>query len=129
MRKRFLKDGRGSAAVETAMVLPLFLLMVFGFFEFGRIYWIQSTMNNAVTAAGRYAMLNVSATTSQIQTQAQANVVGMPAATIAFSVSTSASGGVNYATINASYAYQAASGLIPSIRTITLTRQITVPRV
>ena len=64
MRQRFLGIGRafarsvsGNAAVETAVVLPVFLLMVFGIMEFGRAYWIWNTVQLAVGDANRYAMV------------------------------------------------------------------------
>jgi len=49
-------DGEaGSTTVEMAIVLPLFLLLVFGIFEFGRIWLIVNTMNHATREALRLA--------------------------------------------------------------------------
>ena len=48
----------GAAAVETALVLPVFLLCVFGISEIGRALWIQSTLQYAVEDAARCAAIN-----------------------------------------------------------------------
>ena len=45
----------GSTIVEMAFVLPLFLLLTFGIFEFGRAWLIVNTMNHATREAVRLA--------------------------------------------------------------------------
>lgn len=56
---RPLRRGKeeGSAAIETAIVLPVLLLFVIGSVEFGRAFWTYHTMSLAVEEAGRYAMV------------------------------------------------------------------------
>lgn len=61
MRRRGTPFGRaeeGVTAIEFAIVMPVFLLLVFGVFEFGRAFWIWNTMQVAVDEGGRYAMIN-----------------------------------------------------------------------
>ena len=41
--------------METAFVLPVFLLLTFGIFEFGRAWLIVNTMNHATREAARLA--------------------------------------------------------------------------
>ncbi|PWG03734.1 TadE/TadG family type IV pilus assembly protein [Sphingosinicella humi] len=43
----------GSAAVEAAFLLPLFMLALLGTFEMARVGWAQSTLNFAVQEAAR----------------------------------------------------------------------------
>lgn len=45
---------RGQALLETAVTLPLLLLVLFGLFEFGRIGQVISTLNQGAEAAARY---------------------------------------------------------------------------
>jgi Flp pilus assembly protein TadG len=47
---------RGQATVEFAMVAPLYFLLVFGIIEFGRIFYVELTLQNAVRQAGRFAV-------------------------------------------------------------------------
>jgi len=39
--RRFRADPRGVVAVEFALVIPVFLLMTYGFMELGRMLFIQ----------------------------------------------------------------------------------------
>jgi Flp pilus assembly protein TadG len=50
-------NEEGSAAIETAIVLPVLLLFAIGSVEFGRGLWTYHTMLLAVEEAGRYAMV------------------------------------------------------------------------
>ena len=43
----------GTTAVETALVLPVFLLFVFGMVELGRVVFVQHVLNSACRKAAR----------------------------------------------------------------------------
>ncbi len=61
--KRLRGNGEaGSTIVEMALILPLFLLLVFGIFEFGRAWLIINTMNHAAREAVRLAVVTPSLT-------------------------------------------------------------------
>jgi Flp pilus assembly protein TadG len=47
---------RGQTLVEFALVAPLFLLLVCAMADFGRMFYVQMTLQNAVRQAGRFAM-------------------------------------------------------------------------
>src|SRR5208283_5944653 len=53
---RIFMGRQGEGGVEFAVVLPLFLLLMFALIDFGRWYWIRETLENAVRQAGRYAV-------------------------------------------------------------------------
>jgi Flp pilus assembly protein TadG len=57
------RKRRGAAAVEFAVVAPLFFLMVFGMLEFGRMVMVQQILTNASREGARKAVLNGSTTT------------------------------------------------------------------
>lgn len=60
MGKRIRKTRhkrRGAAAVEMAMVAPLFLLIIFSLVEFGRTFMVQQMMVNAAREGARAAVL------------------------------------------------------------------------
>jgi cell division protein FtsB len=61
-------ERRGTATVETALVLPLLLLFFFGIFEYGQYLSVQQVIENAARSGARYAVVNTStATTAQVQ--------------------------------------------------------------
>jgi Flp pilus assembly protein TadG len=56
MTKR-LRNERGAALLETAITLPLVLLVSVGIFEFGRAYQVQQVLTNAAREGARVACL------------------------------------------------------------------------
>ena len=59
-------DHGGNAAVEFALLIPITLLLIFGVYQFGRIYWIENTLQFAAEQGGRYLMATPSASASQV---------------------------------------------------------------
>jgi Flp pilus assembly protein TadG len=52
-RRRSMRDQRGVAVVEFALVLPLLLLLLFGIVEFGMILYDKAVITSASRAAAR----------------------------------------------------------------------------
>jgi Flp pilus assembly protein TadG len=52
-----LRNRRGSAVVETALVLPFLLLLVFGITEFGRAWMTVNILQTASREAARLAVV------------------------------------------------------------------------
>lgn len=52
-----LGRARGAALLETALILPLVLLVVVGIFEFGRAYQTWQVLTNAAREGARVAVL------------------------------------------------------------------------
>jgi len=68
---------RGSVAVETGIVLPLFLLMVLGTFEYSRFIMLRNLADNAVREGARAAVVHTyDYTTSQIQSEVTSKLAG-----------------------------------------------------
>jgi Flp pilus assembly protein TadG len=113
----------GAAAVEFALVFPLFITFVLGIMETGRLYRLWDTVHYAVVAAARCASINATlcGTSAQIATYAAGNAIGLalPAGKTAsqiFTVST-ASCGIK---VSASWPFQyVAVGLFPYSVTVT----------
>lgn len=49
------RKEKGAVAVEFALVLPVFLMLVLGIFEFGRAFNIQVSLSEAARESARYA--------------------------------------------------------------------------
>jgi Flp pilus assembly protein TadG len=50
---RFWRDKSGAHAVEFALVFPLFMLILFGTVEFGRMLWTSHAIHDAAIATAR----------------------------------------------------------------------------
>ena len=61
------RNRRGVAAVEFALVVPLFLLLVFGMIEIGRGIMVSQILTNAAREGAREAILEGS-TTGRVET-------------------------------------------------------------
>jgi Flp pilus assembly protein TadG len=67
MKKRnqfdLLRDERGSSLVELALILPSFVLLLFGAVDFGRAYYLATEVAGAAHAAAEYGSRNPTDTT------------------------------------------------------------------
>ena len=52
------KERQGTAVVEFALVAPLFILLVFGMIEYGRMVMVQQILTNASREGARRAVLD-----------------------------------------------------------------------
>ncbi|MBJ6751041.1 TadE family protein [Geomonas anaerohicana] len=52
-----MKYQKGQALVETAIVIPILILLVMGLFEFGRYLYLRNTLTSAARAAVRTAVV------------------------------------------------------------------------
>jgi hypothetical protein len=52
------RTAAGQALVEFSLVLPFFLLLLIGIFDFGRIVWARNALENAAREAARYAIVH-----------------------------------------------------------------------
>jgi hypothetical protein len=64
---RSFRRQRGAAAVEFAVVAPVFVLLIFGMIEYGRMVMVQQMLTNASREGARRAVLE-GATESDVRT-------------------------------------------------------------
>jgi Flp pilus assembly protein TadG len=96
------KQRRGAAAVEFAMILPVFFTLVMGMIEVGRGIMVSQILENAARNAARMAILDNTANSSVISTTqsfvASAAGVGNNDTTVTISVN--GSSGASLSTAN-----------------------------
>jgi hypothetical protein len=51
---------KGTTALEFALVLPVFLILVLGIFDFGRYFFVQHTIQYATREGARFALVGKS---------------------------------------------------------------------
>lgn len=90
---RLLGDRTGAAAVEFALVVPAFLLLLIGIMEFGRLMWTQNALHYAVEEAARCSAVDTTVCTSTSTTQSFAAArSGLAFATSVFAVTKTSCG-------------------------------------
>ena len=78
IRPRF-KSDRGTAAIEFALVLPLFLLILFAILQFGFIFFVWNDMQNAAREGARRLSVDNSISEAQAETIVNNWLVRWPA--------------------------------------------------
>ncbi len=125
--KKFKKSELGAAAIEMALVFPLFILFVLGIIEFSRAYWILHTMQLAIEEAARYATINTTAYDSAVISKAQENLYGFNSSQFTITSASQNVSGVTYKVITASYQFNSVVPNLLPFNGITLTRSISAP--
>ena len=70
MRNRLIRNQRGAALLETAITLPIILLVSVAIFEFGRAYQTWQVLTNAAREGARVAVIT-GTTDAQVKTAVQ----------------------------------------------------------
>lgn len=75
--KRSLRDCEsGATAVELALVLPMFITLLFGIFNYGWAMYCGGEVRNAVEQASRLLIEDPDATLEELRTAVAANLHG-----------------------------------------------------
>jgi len=136
----------GAAAIEFALVLPVFILFMLGLAEFGRLFWVQVSLRLAVEQTARYAMAEYSresfsnadfATwfntwTPSLEARAPDQIFGWDPSEIIFTATTEAAASptdIDYVTIQATYTLQLLFDVVPGFSEKTLTATSRTPLV
>jgi Flp pilus assembly protein TadG len=53
------RSAGGQSAVEFALIVPIFLLLVFGVMDFGRMLFVQENVQQAINLGARYASTGI----------------------------------------------------------------------
>jgi Flp pilus assembly protein TadG len=123
----FLKNDQGAMMAEFALVGPLLLLLVFGVFETGHLYYIRSNLQHAVYQGGRYAMVNVTASNSVISQKVRDNVTAVNASDVTVTVQDQIVSSKPYKQISLDYNFSSAAGSLLNYRNIPISVQSSVP--
>ena len=127
---KYLKNQDGATAVEFAIVAILFLSFVFGIIEAGRIFWTWNTLQYSVEQAGRYALVNTDATSSEIEDVIISNMQGIQVdpANMTTTITTVTLSDINFIEISAEYNFTALTDFLPAeFNSITLSADTRMP--
>lgn len=102
-------DQHGGAAIEFAILGPVFFAILLGIVEMGRMFYVRQSLEYATEEAARYYMLNSTAATSAVTTtlrNAMAGGMG-PSISVGYTDTASCNGkaSVTCTLITATYTY------------------------
>ena len=126
--KQVARCQKGVSALELAVTLPIFCLVLGGIFDFGRYYWARNAMQFALEETARYAMVKQVSDTSSVQTYLRARVDGVPTTAVAVSTSVDTSGAASILTITATHTFASTFGsFVPLLSNRLITVRVKVP--
>lgn len=123
----FRRNKDGAMAVEFALILPVFLVVLFGTMEVGNILYAKNTLQQGIETAGRYAMVHIDAPTTEIRDYAMANITELGGLSPTFTVVAGTISGVASVTISVRAQYSIITPFFTG-RTINLTSSMSVPQ-
>jgi Flp pilus assembly protein TadG len=121
-----VRDRRGVAAIEFALVAPLFLLFAFGLIEFSRLLWTDNALEYAAEQAARYALANPTASATQIRAVAVGQVPTVDPNAVTVTITYDTTNGVQFVTVTASTPFSPIVSIIP-IGSLTLSGSSRMP--
>jgi Flp pilus assembly protein TadG len=124
---RFARCESGASALEFAMTLPAFVMLIFGTIQMGYAFFCGSTVQFALERVARTVMVDNTMTQSTAQSQfnTELNAMGAPHATLTYTVDTS--GPVPIARLVSTYQHAVVIPLIPQF-TMTFVADTRVPQ-
>lgn len=121
------RNTEGVTAVEFAFIAPIFLGFLFVLFDLGRVYLLRSSLDYALSEAGRYALVHTSATDAQLVSQVTSAFHGGSSSNLQVTSSTQTLNGQSYHVMTASYpAASIVSGFMHR-GNVTLTSTASIP--
>ena len=122
----FLNNCAGIAAIEFGMVLPVFLVFMFGTIEVGRFMWSENALDYAADQAARYALANPSASNNDVKTYAESQVMTVKGSEVTVTVANELLDGIDYLNVTVTYPFQTLLPYVP-LGPYTLTRVSRIP--
>ncbi len=125
-RFKFLRrDDQGSTAVEFALAIPVLIMLIWGIFQVGLLFWASAGMQHALGEGARFATLCINPgttcsvpTDTQIQAKISSNVFGTNNGTLTVAAPVS---GTGFKTLSVTYTAPT-NFLFMSGPTVTLTK-------
>ena len=118
--KKIVKSQKGKAAVEFALVLPIFIILVFGIMEFSRLWETVSVLTSAAREGARVAA--VTAPDGTAATNAAQNILTAGNITNA-TITVAGPNATDEVIVTVSITYTPMTGnIIPGVGSMTLTR-------
>lgn len=127
--RRLARPRRGQAMVEFALILPIFLLVVFGTLDLGRIVFLKTELENAVREGARVGQVTVPFSDASVRTRIQAQPGLANATVVASCVGGIGDDGCGYestVTVTATLPVQIVAGLVPALPSPNLTASASV---
>jgi Flp pilus assembly protein TadG len=124
--RAFARRREGAAILETAILLPVFLLFLIGSVELGRLFWMQNMLEYAVEQASRYVIANPDASEDQLAGIIR-NSMDVDGSLVSVTMSSDMFNGRKFVTLVGSYQLNFIASSLIGIDSLMLSRKARVP--
>jgi Flp pilus assembly protein TadG len=116
MRKlmRLSADNSGASALEFALVLPVFVMMVFGTIQLGLAYYFAGSVQFALERTARMTMVDQDMSAGQVQTAFANELSAFTNQNISITYTVDNGGPVPIAELSATYVHEFVVPLVPA---------------
>ena len=101
--RRFGGAESGATAVEFALVLPLFIMLLIGIFELSRMMFVSSSVQYSVDRAARLAVIDPTVTLAAIETDILARLAVSNSPAVDLTITRTTIGITDVAQVSAHY--------------------------
>ncbi len=114
--RRLRSDRSGGAAVEFAVVLPLFLMLLVGMLEFANYLWTRNSIQHAAEEAARTAMTAPTVDRTALEAQVRGLLAAFDQSRLQVTVQQQTASGMVFVVVGARYDWPSAafSGFFPA---------------
>lgn len=124
---RLRKNKDGAMAVEFAIIIPIFMIMLFGTLEIANILYAKSTLQHGIETAGRYAMVHIDATPAEIEEEAVTRSSHLSSMSPTFEVEQMIVSGIPFSIISVTAEYKMLTPVFHGM-TLDLSSRMAVPQ-
>ena len=100
---RFGRSEGGATAVEFALVLPIFIMILIGTFELSRMMFVTSSVQYSVDRAARLAVVDPTVSVTDIETDITNRLAVSNSPTVNLTITRTTLGVTNVAQVSAHY--------------------------
>lgn len=122
--RRGVRDQSGVAAIEMAVVLPVFLVFILGLVTLCHAMMVRYTMLYGLDTAARQVMVNPAVSDATLETLARSRMSSINTNLVNIGIVNTSNGSVNSKVLSSSYVYTFPS--IIGLSSVTLNTSVTV---
>jgi Flp pilus assembly protein TadG len=114
LARRFGCANDGASAVEFALILPLFILLLFGIVELSRMMFVSSSVQYSVDRAARFAAIDADVSDADIENEINHLLAISNSPSVDISISRIMVGATTIARVSAHYDHLVSGPFIPA---------------
>lgn len=113
--KRYISDQQGTTAIEFGLIGIMFIMLIAGIFEVGRLYYTWNTFQYAVENTTRYALVQNNINEEELREYAYSQMLGLASDpdSVSVTVAEETSGSIDFVRVSGTYRFRTITAILP----------------